>query len=206
MQLAQVGGVSAGSVALCWHVLTGTHTCCSSMLPARRCRLVPPTHVVCGHLTVTSPLPPSPHHTLQSRLREGEWVHIFPEGTRSRDGRMLPVRKGVGWLVATAAAAGGEPPLVLPFVHGGMERILPKGSSLPKLGVCVWASGGVGQGMGWRIRDAGLPADWGARAPLRISLLMCCSGRVLLRLGPPPAAAGVVASPWNLPAVWAVTS
>ncbi len=29
---------------------------------------------------------------LQSRLAGGEWVHIFPEGTRSRDGRMLPVR------------------------------------------------------------------------------------------------------------------
>jgi hypothetical protein len=62
---------------------------------------------------------------------------------------MLPVRKGVGWLVATAAAAGGDPPLVLPFVHGGMERILPKGSSLPKLGVCVWASGVVVWGREW---------------------------------------------------------
>ena len=70
----------------------------------------------------------------QSRLAAGEWVHLFPEGTRSRDGRMQPVRKGVGWLVASAAAAGSPPPLVLPFVHSGMEHILPKGAALPKLG------------------------------------------------------------------------
>lgn len=70
----------------------------------------------------------------RQRLAAGEWVHIFPEGTRSRGGRMLPVRKGVGWLVAAAAAQGAPPPLVLPFVHSGMERVLPKGASLPKLG------------------------------------------------------------------------
>ena len=47
----------------------------------------------------------------------------------------LPLcRKGVGWLVASAAASGGQPPMVLPFVHGGMEDVLPKGRSLPKLG------------------------------------------------------------------------
>lgn len=43
-------------------------------------------------------------------------------------------RKGVGWLVASAAASGGQPPMVLPFVHSGMEDVLPKGRSLPKLG------------------------------------------------------------------------
>lgn len=43
-------------------------------------------------------------------------------------------RKGVGWLVASAAASGGQPPMVLPFVHSGMENVLPKGRTLPKLG------------------------------------------------------------------------
>lgn len=43
-------------------------------------------------------------------------------------------RKGVGWLVASAAASGAPPPLVLPFVHSGMERVMPKGRALPKLG------------------------------------------------------------------------
>ncbi|GAB4819514.1 hypothetical protein N2152v2_006560 [Parachlorella kessleri] len=66
----------------------------------------------------------------QSRLAAGDWVHIFPEGTRSRTGKMLPVRKGVGWLVAQCE----QPPLVVPFVHSGMEKILPKGAKLPKAG------------------------------------------------------------------------
>lgn len=40
----------------------------------------------------------------------------------------------MGWLVASAAASGAPPPLVLPFVHSGMERVMPKGRTLPKLG------------------------------------------------------------------------
>lgn len=42
-------------------------------------------------------------------------------------------RKGVGWLVSKASA-GGQPPLVLPFVHSGMERVLPPRASVPRLG------------------------------------------------------------------------
>lgn len=65
----------------------------------------------------------------EERLRAGDWVHIFPEGTRSRDGKMGPVRKGVGRLVAACSEAD---PLIVPFVHSGMEEVLPKGSLLPK--------------------------------------------------------------------------
>lgn len=66
----------------------------------------------------------------EERLAAGDWVHIFPEGTRSRDGgRMGPVRKGVGRLVAACAEAR---PVILPFVHSGMQEVLPKGSLLPK--------------------------------------------------------------------------
>jgi hypothetical protein len=65
----------------------------------------------------------------EARLAAGDWVHIFPEGTRSRDGRMGPVRKGVGRLVASCADAA---PLIVPFVHSGMQEVLPKGSLLPK--------------------------------------------------------------------------
>lgn len=67
----------------------------------------------------------------EERLRAGDWVHIFPEGTRTRDGRLQPVRKGVGRLVA---ACGHAAPLVVPFVHSGMQDVLPKGSLMPRCG------------------------------------------------------------------------
>lgn len=41
-----------------------------------------------------------------------------------------PCRRGVGWLVASCE----QPPLVLPFVHSGMEKVIPKGAALPQLG------------------------------------------------------------------------
>lgn len=67
----------------------------------------------------------------EERLAVGEWVHIFPEGTRSRDGKSLgPVRKGVGRLVASCPM----PPLVVPFVHSGMENIMPRGTMVPAVG------------------------------------------------------------------------
>ena len=55
-------------------------------------------------------------------LHGGSWVHIFPEGTRSRNGRLQPCRKGVGRLVASCAV----PPLVVPFVHKGMDGVMAK--------------------------------------------------------------------------------
>ena len=70
------------------------------------------------------------------RLAAGDWVHIFPEGTRSPDGGMRPVRKGVGRLVAACTS----PPLIVPFVHSGMEQVMPRGAVVPKMGkeVRVW--------------------------------------------------------------------
>lgn len=55
-------------------------------------------------------------------LRSGSWVHIFPEGTRSRDGKLQPCRKGVGRLVASCDV----PPVVVPFVHKGMDDVMAK--------------------------------------------------------------------------------
>jgi monolysocardiolipin acyltransferase len=74
----------------------------------------------------------------EARLRAGDWVHIFPEGTRSRDGaRIGPARKGVGRLVAACAgggAAGAAAPLVVPFVHAGMQDVMPRGALVPRAG------------------------------------------------------------------------
>ncbi|KIZ00923.1 putative lysophosphatidylcholineacyltransferase [Monoraphidium neglectum] len=77
----------------------------------------------------------------EARLRAGDWVHIFPEGTRSRDGAKIgPARKGVGRLVAACstggdgAAAPPRAPLVVPFVHSGMQELMPRGALLPRAG------------------------------------------------------------------------
>jgi monolysocardiolipin acyltransferase len=70
-------------------------------------------------------------HLLRDRLLAGDWVHMFPEGGRTRNpaARMMPEFKGgTGWLIAQAK------PLVLPFYHYGMQNVLPVGSSRPRWG------------------------------------------------------------------------
>lgn len=70
---------------------------------------------------------------LTDRLEEGAWVHIFPEGGRSRDPRNLrtPLKQGIGHLVERTR------PLLLPFHHTGMEDVLPIGARFPKVGQTV---------------------------------------------------------------------
>lgn len=60
-------------------------------------------------------------------LDEGGVVGIYPEGTRSPDGRLYKGRTGVGWL----ALASGAP--VIPVAMHGTGRILPPGAKLPRL-------------------------------------------------------------------------
>ena len=43
---------------------------------------------------------------------------------------MGAVRKGIGRLVASC----DQPPLVVPFVHSGMEEVMPRGKVLPAFG------------------------------------------------------------------------
>jgi len=56
------------------------------------------------------------------RIREGQSIVAFPEGTRSRDGRLLPFKMGAFALAFEA----GVP--VIPFAIRGGPRILPKGT------------------------------------------------------------------------------
>lgn len=55
-------------------------------------------------------------------LRSGLHITIFPEGTRSPDGRLQPFKKGAFFL----AEGTGAP--VIPVVIRGTERMMPKGT------------------------------------------------------------------------------
>jgi 1-acyl-sn-glycerol-3-phosphate acyltransferase len=55
-------------------------------------------------------------------LRSGMHIFVFPEGTRSPDGKLLPFKKGAFFLAAETGA-----PMV-PIVIRGTERMMSKGS------------------------------------------------------------------------------
>ena len=68
--------------------------------------------------------------TLQAALdllKGGELFGIYPEGTRSPDGRLYRGRTGIGWL----ALASGLP--VIPVAMVGTDRVLPPGHTIPSL-------------------------------------------------------------------------
>lgn len=61
---------------------------------------------------------------LQRAMQQGSSIIIFPEGTRSRDGELLPFKKGA----FVAAIEMGYP--VVPVVLKGTRRVMPKGGYL----------------------------------------------------------------------------
>jgi 1-acyl-sn-glycerol-3-phosphate acyltransferase len=64
--------------------------------------------------------------TALSVLKRGEGFGIYPEGTRSRDGRLYRGRTGVGWL----AVASGAP--VVPVGLSGTDKVQPVGARFPR--------------------------------------------------------------------------
>jgi len=60
-------------------------------------------------------------------LSKGEAFDIYPEGTRSRDGRLYRGKTGVGWLALKAQVP------VVPVALLGTEKIQPVGSRMPRL-------------------------------------------------------------------------
>lgn len=66
--------------------------------------------------------------TALEALAKGRCVVVFPEGTRSRNGRLLPFKKGPFFL----AMDSGAP--VVPVTITGTHQLLPKGSLLLKKG------------------------------------------------------------------------
>lgn len=111
-----LSGVLGGRVSLRCSVvrpLAWSHVCPISLPPAPNpdqapcpappftsTPTYPPTHLPTPLLAHTQVLPVERGAGLaqygmrvaQSRLAAGDWVHIFPEGTRSRTGKMGPVR------------------------------------------------------------------------------------------------------------------
>ena len=63
-----------------------------------------------------------------THLRSGELFGIYPEGTRSPDGRLYRGRTGVGYLALNADAP------VIPVAMIGTDRILPPGHKVPRPG------------------------------------------------------------------------
>jgi 1-acyl-sn-glycerol-3-phosphate acyltransferase len=59
-------------------------------------------------------------------LREGEGFGIYPEGTRSRDGRLARGKTGVAWLALTADCP------VVPVAVTGTDRVQPVDSRWPR--------------------------------------------------------------------------
>lgn len=60
-------------------------------------------------------------------LERGDAFGIYPEGTRSRDGRLYRGRTGVGWL----SLAAGAP--VVPVGLVGTDKVQPIGTNVPRV-------------------------------------------------------------------------
>jgi len=63
---------------------------------------------------------------MEACLRNGIMI-VFPEGTRSRDGRLLPPRSGIGYVMLKTR------PKAIPVCMDGMDRTLPVGRTLPRV-------------------------------------------------------------------------
>lgn len=117
-------------------------------------------------------------------LDAGQILAVFPEGTRSRDGALQPVREGVGML----ALRSGAP--VLPVAVVDSDRMWPRGHLLPRFGKRVT----VRYGTAFHVADAlaeegGGPRDRRAATEAATRLVMTRIAELL-----PPRQRGVYAA------------
>ncbi len=59
-------------------------------------------------------------------LSEGKAVLMFPEGTRSKDGKLQEARAGIGMIVARSRAT------IVPIRIFGADKAMPRGTSIPR--------------------------------------------------------------------------
>ncbi|MCG6872761.1 MAG: 1-acyl-sn-glycerol-3-phosphate acyltransferase, partial [Gammaproteobacteria bacterium] len=69
----------------------------------------------------------SGYQTLLRLLNEEMCLTVFPEGSRTKDGRLLPLQAGVG---RAAVATGAR---VVPVSLLGLSQCWPRGQTLPRL-------------------------------------------------------------------------
>lgn len=68
------------------------------------------------------------------RLREGHWLHVYPEGKVNADKEMIRYKWGVGRLISECRPQAPLP-VVVPIYHLGMDTILPnKRPYIPRFG------------------------------------------------------------------------
>ncbi len=86
---------------------------------------------VSGHIYVDNSTPAATRHTMaeaEKRLRDGMSVVVFPEGSRTRDGRMHRFHRGAYMLAMEFALP------VVPITIDGAYDIMPRGANLPRPG------------------------------------------------------------------------
>jgi 1-acyl-sn-glycerol-3-phosphate acyltransferase len=112
------------------------------------------------------------------RIRAGQSVVIFPEGTRTRDGRLGPFKKGGFRLAIDSGAA------IVPIAIKGSRALMPRGAALIRAGT-------VTVDIGEPIPTAGLKTDD------RNKLIDEVHARVAQMLGEAPAGAAPAANSVN---------
>ncbi|MCF7811937.1 1-acyl-sn-glycerol-3-phosphate acyltransferase [bacterium] len=64
---------------------------------------------------------------LIAAVKNGGILHIYPEGTRTRSGKIGKGKEGIGRIVYESGA------VVVPVYHRGLEKVLPIGKGIPSI-------------------------------------------------------------------------